>query len=47
MAAKKVKIGNVKGKPFTYDDFTPEQLAELRGKDGVHGDTPYVGVNEN
>ena len=27
-------IGNVKGKPFTYDDFTPEQLEKLKGEDG-------------
>ena len=27
-------IGNVKGKPFTYDDFTPEQLEQLKGGDG-------------
>jgi hypothetical protein len=23
-----------KGDPFTYDDFTPEQLESLKGKDG-------------
>ena len=26
-----------KGDPFTYEDFTPEQLAALKGKDGVDG----------
>ena len=29
------------GDPFTYDDFTPEQLAELKGNDGV---SPVVTV---
>ena len=28
----------VKGDPFTFDDFTPEQLEALRGKDGAKGD---------
>lgn len=27
-----------KGDPFTYDDFTPEQLAALKGKKGDKGD---------
>lgn len=26
-----------KGDPFTYSDFTPEQLAALKGKDGADG----------
>lgn len=26
-----------KGDPFTYSDFTPEQLAALKGKDGING----------
>ncbi len=26
-----------KGDPFTYSDFTPEQLASLKGKDGADG----------
>lgn len=30
-----------KGNPFTYEDFTPEQLAELKGDSGV-----YVGTEE-
>ena len=25
------------GKPFTYDDFTPEQLAALKGEKGDSG----------
>ena len=28
-----------KGDPFTYDDFTPEQLASLKGEKGDNGDT--------
>lgn len=28
-----------KGKPFTYEDFTPEQLADLKGDKGDKGDT--------
>ena len=31
-----------KGDPFTYDDFTPEQLEALRGADGY---TPVKGVD--
>lgn len=27
-----------KGDPFTYDDFTPDQLELLKGKDGVDGE---------
>lgn len=27
-----------KGEPFTYDDFTPEQLAALVGPQGVQGE---------
>ncbi|MGN0134961.1 MAG: hypothetical protein ACI4AO_09555 [Anaerotignum sp.] len=40
-----------KGAPFTYEDFTPEQLAELKGqkgdpgKDGKDGYTPVKGVD--
>lgn len=36
------------GKPFTYDDFTEEQLAALKGKDGEPGKdgyTPQKGVD--
>ena len=29
--------GVFKGDPFTYSDFTPEQLASLKGKDGADG----------
>ena len=31
-----------KGDPFTYEDFTPEQLAKLKGEDGH---TPERGVD--
>lgn len=46
-----------KGDPFTYDDFTPEQLASLKGdkgdkgdngidgKDGADGHTPVKGID--
>lgn len=30
-----VNLGRVKGDPFTYDDFTEEQLAALKGTDGI------------
>lgn len=30
-----VNLGRVKGDPFTYEDFTAEQLAALKGSDGV------------
>ena len=29
-----INLGRVKGDPFTYEDFTPEQLEGLRGEDG-------------
>lgn len=32
-----------KGDPFTYDDFTPEQLALLKGEKGDTGDTGATG----
>ena len=32
------KIPTVKGDPFTYEDFTPEQLENLRGPQGPKGD---------
>lgn len=32
-----------KGDPFTYDDFTPEQLASLKGEKGNDGYTPVKG----
>lgn len=37
-----------KGEPFTYEDFTPEQLANLKGdagKDGADGKTPVKGTD--
>lgn len=34
-----------KGDPFTYDDFTPEQLAALTGPKGDAGYTPIKGVD--
>ena len=37
-----------KGDPFTYEDFTAEQLANLKGKDGTNGKdgyTPQKGVD--
>ncbi len=30
-----VNLGKVKGDAFTYEDFTPEQLAALHGEDGI------------
>lgn len=33
------------GKPFTYADFTPEQLEALRGPAGKDGYTPQKGVD--
>ena len=33
-----------KGDPFTYDDFTAEQLIALKGTDGI---TPHIGDNGN
>lgn len=34
-----------KGDPFTYDDFTEEQLALLKGEKGDPGYTPQKGVD--
>ena len=34
-----------KGDAFTYEDFTSEQLAALKGKDGVDGYTPQKGID--
>lgn len=34
MALQTINLGRVKGEPFRYEDFTPEQLDDLRGKDG-------------
>lgn len=30
-----------KGDPFTYDDFTPEQLLALKGQNGIDGKSAY------
>lgn len=30
-------LESLKGEPFTYEDFTPEQLEALKGKDGEPG----------
>ena len=30
-----------KGDPFTYDDFTPEQLLALKGENGIDGKSAY------
>lgn len=32
-----VNLGRVKGDPFTYADFTVEQLAALKGNNGENG----------
>lgn len=46
-----VSIGQgPKGDPFTYEDFTPEQLAALvgpAGKDGTDGVSPTVSVSKS
>lgn len=42
----RIKLGNIKGpqgdpglqgKPFTYNDFTPDQLNALKGPQGIQG----------
>lgn len=42
----RIKLGNIKGpqgnpgpqgKPFTYNDFTPDQLNDLKGPQGIQG----------
>lgn len=30
-----------KGDPFTYNDFTPEQLLALKGENGIDGKSAY------
>ena len=30
-----------KGDPFTYDDFTSEQLLALKGENGINGKSAY------
>lgn len=37
-------IQGEKGDPFTYDDFTEEQLASLKGEKGDKGDTGEQGI---
>ena len=34
--------GEFKGDPFTYEDFTPEQMAALKGQKGADGDPGVV-----
>lgn len=48
LVAKWQYICNIKGeegKAFTYDDFTLDQLEELRGPSGSRGATWYIGTN--
>lgn len=40
----KLENGEFKGDPFTYEDFTDEQLADLKGEKGDKGDTGDSGV---
>ena len=42
--AKAKESGEFKGDPFTYADFTPEQLDSLKGEDGL---TPRIAENGN
>lgn len=35
------------GEPFEFEDFTPEQLEEIRGPQGTPGKPPIVGDNGN
>ncbi len=41
------KFKGDKGDPFTYEDFTPQQLADLTGQDGADGLTPFINENGN
>lgn len=43
-----VDAGYIKGNPFTFEDFTAEQLELLRGNDGAAGATgaPGIGIPE-
>ena len=36
-------LGRVKGEPFTYEDFTPSQLAALKGEKGDQGEKGDTG----
>lgn len=41
-AGRQIDFGNMtgeKGDPFTYEDFTPEQIEALRGPQGIQGET--------
>lgn len=56
MATQKVLLGNIKGpqgiqgiqgpqgNPFTYDNFTEEQLEALRGPQGIQGEQGIQGI---
>lgn len=35
-----------KGDPFTYEDFTPEQLESLKGEDGKDGQVTFADLTE-
>ena len=39
-------LGRVKGEPFTYEDFTPAQLAQLQGPEGDRGPQGERGPRE-
>lgn len=41
MALQTINLGRVKGDAFTYEDFTPEQLAALKGEKGDKGEDYY------
>lgn len=41
-----ILLGRIKGDPFRYEDFTPEQLEALKGEDGAVF-TPSVDVDGN
>lgn len=41
---ERLENGEFKGDPFTYEDFTDEQLADLKGEKGDKGDTGDSGV---
>lgn len=40
--ADKAELKGEKGDPFTYDDFTPEELESLKGNPGNDGKTPVL-----
>ena len=45
MALQTINLGRVKGDkgdPFTFEDFTPEQLATLKGEKGDRGEDYYT-----